>query len=1376
MKKYLAILVLIQLLFLYGNSMPVDSMPRFTVQQLDSRNGLSNSCADYIFKDSDDLLWIATWDGLNIYDGSSFHVFNYKKDESGHIGSGVIKKIMEDSHKRIWITTNQGFSRYDKKSGRFFNYFYDQNHISKSVEMPLMAIDGEEVYVFGKDGSKDMTVYRYNELKDTFEKAGRLPGEAAYQVLFDDDHRLWIYRNTGLIGYSEFKEGIPGQYRNFFVPEFVSGIFFTNGQLFYTTSSNQLYEISTSLQEQRPLVNLPLPVRDIIKYDNYYLIASNTKGYMVYDAAFRPSALPLSYSTNADLQTMQIKSLVTGSDKIIWLATDGNGIVKVAPYKRYFELVKPDHTLFTTAVRAFCEVENELWVGTKGNGIITMPYVKGQLEHTRKHSFKGDLIGNSSVYAIVKGRAENVIYIGSDGLGITIYDLEDKKFIQWKDIAGTEDLPLLEFTYAIYEDEDGSLWLGSNGYGMAHVRIEKSREGRWSLTYFKHYLSDGTENGPSGNSVFAIVPGSNNQLWIACRDGGGLNVFDKSAGTFRNFKAFNYSGGISHNDVLSLYRDKQGVLWIGTSYGLNYIEESALSDNEPVFTRFTTAEGLPSNTIHAIIADSNNDIWVSTNNGLARINKEDQSIVRFKETDGLQGNEFSDGSVFRNSNGEVFFGGIFGFNYFIPENIHYTAERPKLLITGLKPGMQTGAENSLQILNAGEHDEESMRFTLSRSENFLSLYVKAISYTKSDKCIYAYYLNGYDKEWNTLSAEGKIEYGNLPPGEYTLQLRWSDGESGWLPVTDVFQLTVKQYAWLTWPAFAAYFLMGGVLIYIVGKYRRNKMEMRHKLDMEHLLRRKEDEMHQEKLNFFTNIAHELQTPLTLISAASEQTLEGSASQLNKETGDHYLSLIHSQSARLTYLLQQLMEFSKSDSIHHTTSYSALNISNYLQNLFDLFAPLGERKRLMMTADIIPDLQVYTDKDKLEKIVFNLLSNAFKHTPRGEEVRLLLQLSEDDKYFVLEISNTGCTLSNTEMNRIFDRFFTADAARNNASNTGIGLSFARQLTTLLGGAIEARLEGDRIIFKVSLPAQRVIGQNEEIGENGTQAEWPSTLVRAILADRNTGAFNMSITEHNKIALIESLNSKKKSILVVEDEDAIRRLLKDVLSERYNVFEAGTGTDAIWMMQKVQPDLVISDVLMPDMDGLTLCAKVKNTPETCHIPFIILSARGTNEQQYEGYEAGADAYIPKPFNTAHVLLRVRKLLEYRQQLLEVFQQKDFVKSDAIPEGSDREFITHVVSIVDEHLSDTEFTPAELEKKLQMSKMTLYRRIKSLTNMSPGEFIRQHRIRKAASLLQQTDYSVSEIFYQTGFNNQSYFFREFRKLYQCSPNEYRAKQRIN
>ena len=705
----------------------------------------------------------------------------------------------------------------------------------------------------------------------------------------------------------------------------------------------------------------------------------------------------------------------------------------------------------------------------------------------------------------------------------------------------------------------------------------------------------------------------------------------------------------------------------------------------------------------------------------------------------------------------MYFGGIYGFNYFVPGNIQERRVYPNLLISGLQLAGKTN-ENGLQVLKPGQYNGAT--YTLPRRDNFFELQGKAVSFLHAEKCEYAWLLEGYDKSWQYTGGNGRIAYSNVPPGQYTLKVKWSNGEGVWTPPSVLLTLTIQQYFWLTWPAFGLYLLLlvaAGTAFWL---YRKNKLEMKHQLEMEHLLRKKEEEVHEEQLRFFTNIAHELQTPLTLIVGAAERSRE--------QPGDTYhQALVHQHASRLTYLVQQLLEFRRAEAGFLENYYAPLNISALLENIAALFKPMCQQKALQFQTAIAPAMMAGMDKDKLEKILFNLLSNACKYTNRDQSI--IFNAQQDKDHLEIYVYNSGAHIPAAQLENLFTRFFTTSAPTQEKFGTGIGLAFTQQMVLLLHGSIHAANENDGVAFYVRLPLK----------EEGSVLEAPANPAPSYLLQSITAPLSLSGTpaiDPNKLSRIQSLQEAgKKSILLVEDEYAIRQLLKDQLSGQYIIYEANNGSEALELIRQTLPDLIISDIMMPDMNGLELCHKIKHAASTCHIPFIILSARGTLDQQTEGYEAGADAYLPKPFYASHLQVRVRKLLEYRERLHEIFkrdhplgQLEDTEMADA-----DKQFLQELVRVIEEHIDEEGLNAAILEKQLLLSKMQLYRKLKTISNMTPAEFIRYIRLKQAAQLLIKTQLTVAEIFYKTGFNNQSYFFREFKKMYQCSPNEYREQQ---
>ena len=977
------------------------------------------------------------------------------------------------------------------------------------------------------------------------------------------------------------------------------------------------------------------------------------------------------------------------------------------------------------------------------------------------------------MYVLKKGNDE-LIYIGTDAKGIGVYDLKSKQFNKWSDIKGYAKYAEFGSVYAIKQDPDNSLWLGTSGYGLIHLKINRDKSGKLSLVFLERFTFKNNNTGPANDIIYALADGDKDHLWIGCRYGG-LSLLDKTTLVFKTFKAFTYQGSLSNNDVLSLFKDSRSRIWIGTSYGLNRIDNADASKEYPLFQKLTTDNGLPNNTIHAIEEDSAGQIWVSTNKGLAKVNQDDLKVSYYQQVDGLQSNEFCDGAAWKDQQGNLFFGGTYGFNHFLPQNIRKSGWQPNLLLSGILIGGKNIAGDGFTVLNPD--NKKTLDFSINRNDNFFELDLKSVSFLNAEKCEYAYYLDGYDKGWHYAGANGKIIYSNISPGDYALKIKWSNGDGIWTSEMPLLNLKVKQYFWLTFYAFLVYTSLLSVMVYVFYRYRKNKQEIKHQLAVEHVLREKEEEIHQNRLGFFTNIAHELQTPLTLIMGSAERFLDKTISPKEQKQKPYFLSLIHQQASRLTYLVHQLLEFRKVEAGFFKNQFSYLNISELLQNLAEPFIPLSEQNKMEYELNILPEMLGWIDKDKLEKIIFNLLSNAFKHSGKNEQVVFSAYENKNKKELEITVVNSGVRLPQEKLDQLFDKFYVVSANITDSEKfgTGIGLAFTRQLVTLLNGRIHASSENDRITFKVCLPLVTDHPEGMATETTHTISDKPSYLYQTITSYAEQ-VQPISALENNKQAIIENLQgNKRKSILIVEDDPDIRFLLKDLLHEEYNVYEAADGRKALELIEKVVPDLVICDVMMPNMNGLELCNKMKNAPATCQVPFIILSARGSEDHHMEGYEVGADAYIAKPFHTAHLRLRVRKLLEYRQRLLDIFKNdrtsEMLVESDLA--SGDKEFLTKLVREIEEHLNESEFGAVFLEKAFTMSKMQLYRKLKTMTGMTPGEFIKHIRLKQAANLLASTSLNVTEIFYRTGFNNQSYFFREFRKRYGCAPNEYREQQ---
>jgi len=1352
---------------------------QYNYKQLDNSYGLSNSCINDIYQDSDNLIWFATWDGLNYYDGNNIHVFNYEKTDlnKNSISSNVIYQVTGDKQRNIWIGTVEGVSKFNKNTGNFSNYMYSHNK-AISNGYTLAVNSNNEVYAARASTSQ---LLHYDARKDAFVNVSvALPaGSMITKIMFDARGNLWLLCSDGYL--QAFRQTANGFVKlgGASSANSVDNIFNCNDQLFFSTKTDELYRVDNS-GKQKVLV-LPHEVREISYFKNHYIFAWSSKGIGEYDNNFK--ALNVLQSTIPVLQNVRVTSLMSNNNNLLWIGTDGNGVIKVNNKENYFGIVKQQANgeAFHIPVRAFCEINDELWIGTKGNGIITLKnWNKNNVSFSGVKSFHTNIeLLDNCVYSIEKGK-DGLVYIGSDAPGVTLYNLKTQKFIKWSDIKGTQAYPSFGSVHCILYDRDSSVWLGLNDDGLIHFKLLSDKDGSARIKYLHQYTYNNNNpdnvNSPGNNVIYSLANGNDDRLWIGCRYGG-LSLFNKKTGKFKTLKAFSYDGSLSNNDILSLYLDQKQRLWVGTSFGLNWLNErDAVASPNPQFKKLYVDNGLPNNTIHAINEDNTGNIWISTNKGLAKINPSTLKIVQYKESDGLQSDEFSDNAVWKNSAGMLFFGGIYGFNYFLPENIHINNDQPCILLSNLQFAGNNSVERGLIVLTKNGA-VSNQHFTLQPNEDYFELNIDPITYTDAQKCQYAYNLDGDDKAWHYMENHDKIIYNKLPPGNYTLRIKWSNGEGAWTPGIAAFTITVKQYFWLTPLAFLLYALILAGAAYMYLRYKKNKFVMSQELKMEHLLREKDEELHQEQLNFFTNIAHELQTPLTLILGSLERYLFKNKQVEAKQQGGNFLSIIKQEASRLHYLVQQLLEFRKAEAGRLTNNFSYINISGLLANIAGLFTALVDEKQLDFTWQIEPEIELWTDKDKIEKIVFNLLSNAFKYTDNHQYIILSVnQLKEKGKLEIV-VANSGCKLTEAETGRLFDKFFVIDGKQNNKSSTGIGLAFTQQIVKLLDGEITVKCENDWISFNVLLPLDFVPEQSQPLSDCAEKTDNASYLVSSM----TTGKEHISllpIADNNKKSLIKSFEQEnKKSILIVEDDQLIRYLLKDILQETYILYEAGTGIEALEVIKRSSPDLIISDIMMPDMDGLELCNIIKNTTETCHIPFVILTARTAVEQKTEGYNSGADAYIPKPFQTEHLLVRVHKLLEYRDKMHKIFSaDNNLITAGANHDldENDKSFIKKVTRVIEENM-ENELDGEFLEKALSMSKIQLYRKIKTFSDMTPTELIRHIRLQKASALLKSTDLTVSEIFYRTGFNNKTYFFREFKKMFNTSPNDYRHFHRL-
>ena len=1337
----------------------------YSTEQLDNTNGLSNSSINVIFQDSENLLWIGTWDGLNRYDGTNFKIFRPELNNENSLSNQVILKIDEDNTGKIWILTIHGINQYDKKTDTFKRYFFSRKDIPPLSESEFnIALDSsKKVFCAAKnwgigyfDGNRFQVIKSVNIIKKAIKKM-QFTHTGELLVLFENnDLYALAIKNT------------PNEKKVISKIKLIS----KNIQSFEEISKQKILVVSlTGNSSFYSLTNgkvSDIPIKHIDK-----IIGNTTENIIVSGKSehflINKNGDLINYDWLKQLRNHKITTLIQGNENILWAGTDGDGIFKISSVKKSFNLISKLQVpeLDGAIVRTFLELEDHsFWVGTKGKGLFKFPsdfYLNSKAPLQYQNYNESNSVIDNAIFSLCKGQ-NGLIFIGTDGNGITVFNSAKSELITWKEIIGNENCSFFKSVYSIYQDEEGFIWVGTNGYGMFRFKIEKSGE-HLKVTDFRKYIANtNKKNTLSSNIVFSIIPKNKNQLWIGTRLGG-LNLFDKKTEQFSTYKNIeNDLKSLSSNDILCLFTDAQNKLWIGTSFGLNVLEKLK-SNEKAVFKNFTVKDGLPNNTIHGIVSDNNN-LWLSTNFGLSKFNLNQLKFTNYTKNEGLQNNEFADGAFYKDQNsGFIFMGGIKGFNYFLPAEITESSHIPDLFIDKISGQNQTAPYYQGLVISPNSSTHPSI--VLKHNQNFFDINLSALTYINTENCQYAYQLMNFDKGWNTINNRKTISFTNVPKGNYSLWLKWSNSDGIWSKPVHAADIRIKPIFWQSNLALILYFLLFfGFALFVISYYKK-----RQSLNQNILFRKREKELHENRLTFFTDIAHEFQTPLTLIIGPVQKLSE--AANLS-ERNQKFIQMIQRNSSRLLFLTQQLLEFRKAEYDHLEVTVKQFDLVNLIEQIAELFDEWALNKNIEYNLNIPPVLAGWFDKDKIEKIVFNLMSNAFKYTPVNGKINLNFSIEDkDSKKLNITITNTGKGIPKEELDSVFNPFFLSDISKetdNNMFRTGIGLAYVKKLVTVLRGQIQVSSSlNKQTAFTILLPCSKEDFKDKEL----------DTSISPILISHHL----INILEENpiksegtpnKILSLEELADNRKVILIVEDEKDIHLLLNELLSEKYKLIMAYNGLEAVKIIEDLEPDIIISDVMMPFMDGVELCHKIKNDLKTCHIPFIMLTAKDSIIHRIEGIESGANSYIPKPFYPDHLLVRIQKLLEEKELLSKHFSQDTLTENLAtLPINTEeKDFIKKVIELIRNNIDNENLQSLFIEKELGISNSQLYRKIKQLFGFSPGDLIRTIRLKYAAELLRKNKLTVSEVCYKSGFNNRSYFYREFKKLYDQTPKNYQLK----
>lgn len=1347
---------------------------------------LSNSTVRAIVQDNLGFMWFGTSNGLFRYDGYNILHFKHEPGKENSLSSSLINALIIDHTGAIWIgTQNGGLDKLDMETLVFTHYKHDPqntNSLATNSINSLLEDNKGTLWVALRHGGidqfnpelKTFLHYKHNDLDPK-----SISNDEVAALYNDENKRLWAGTWFGGLNCMSLSEQ-QGIHQNKTFPinfgkdaSNNAAIAFgklKNGDLLIGTQYNGLYVIRGN-QDIVRAETLYSWAKAISKFSILYIKESSdgilylgtTEGLALVN--LKDQSIKL-YTNKYNLQGSGLKdneiySLFEDHTGVIWIGTK-KGLNKLVPKR--FEQYKTDannNELTRNNVLSFVEKDPEtIWIGTWGSGIFQYHLKSNQSIETFSGN-KDQKYGNY-IWSLYKDQ-QNTIWIGTNDKGFYSYNLLTNKFKFYNDLPGLNNLQVTCF----YEDIHHNFWIGT-WEGLLKFNRQTNQ-----CVWFKN--SPGDSNSLSNNFVTAINGNQSGEIWIGTRYEG-LNKLilqpDHTTYQFTSYQSLdNKQDAINNNYISSLFVDAHNELWIGTEGGgLNkYISKS---NN---FSSITEAQGLPNNYIQGISEDKKGNIWISTNNGLAVLKNDSVVTATYSQSDGLQNNSFNPNACYFTSSGFFLFGGANGFNYFNPDNITINTKLVNTIITDFKvfnksfKPFEKADDGNMFLKKSIEYTRD---ITLTYRNNNFSFEFSALDFANPENNNYTYQLTGFDKDWITTTAKRRFAtYTNLNPGNYKFVVKGTNGQGYWNQSATIINVTVKPPFWKTIWALLIYATSLMLLLLLIRKIALDRANLRHSIELANLERDKDNEINQIKVNFFTNISHEFRTPLTLIIAPLEEMLS-KRSMIKDDIGDK-INIMYKNANRLLRLIDQLMDFRKAETKKLTLEIEHTDIIAYLTDVADDFYSLGiQYNKHFNVSSESESFYGWIDKEKVEKIVFNLLSNAFKYTQPGGNITLNIRIHHTDSipghllnnstgnYLNLKVIDTGIGIKENELEKIFEPFYRSDHQKmNHQTGTGIGLSLVKEFITLHNGTIKVESVVDHgSCFTVELPLDKESYSSEHFLEEK-------------LIDVQFSKFDDGVPEREVNDL--QVAGKQDILLIIEDNDDVRNYLRDSFKANYRIVQAHDGKEGIQMAFKYIPDLIICDIMMPEMNGVEATTHLKSDIRTSHIPVIMLTARTSMEHQLEGLEVGADSYITKPFNIRHLETSVRKLIETRKKLRERFSNDISINpSDLKVSSMDETFLQKAIDLTYKHLDDENFSIEQFGSEIFLSRSQLHRKITALTNQTPSEFVRTIRLKRAAQLLIANKLTIAEIAYQTGFNSPAYFTKCFKAYFAMVPTDYILK----
>ena len=1317
------------LTFAQGNSYAFDYFSQ--------ENGLSNNQVHCIFQDRKGFMWFGTTQGASRFDGYRFTVFENSPEDSTSLKGNLVRVIFENHEGKLFVgTENGGLNLFDREQ-ECFSPLFDRhpelqleqasaNTIAEDREGRLWIGSDRCLLLLHPDGRLEKARPREADRSKPFK------GNFVRVAVFDHSGKLWMGTNNGIF----ILDPAANVVKPFTLP-------------FGINQNQEIWELLAGA-------------------DGKIWIGTYASGIFIAD----PTTGELRH-VNPDpsnFRSSTVRTISCDQQGNYWIGTRG-GLYLFHPEKgvinSWFHDERDSQSLAHNSIlRVFHDNRGDTWIGTR-SGINLMIHNKQVFRQYRSLPFDNHYLNNNEVYCFWIDKQKK-IWVGTEDGGVNILDPVSGTFEYLQRRPNDPNSLSVNCIKALMPDNRGNLWIGTFLGGIDVLNLTTRK-----ITHYRH--DPANPKSISDDRIWAFLSDSRQNIWIATSLG--VDRFDPATGTFQHYPQL-----AGNEQVNWISEDSDGDIWMGTKeriiiynpetekiirypeYSRAFTEDSRkrvwittlnrgvalYSKEKGALKYYREKDGLANNQTLGILEDNNRNLWVSTSNGLSCFNPETGFFRSFSRKDGLQNDQFCYGAAYKSPTGELLFGGISGFNIFNPLDIKANNQAAPIVLTDLKIFNKSieisRHKGSILPKSISETDE----ITLPYSQKVFTVEFAALDFGNNEKNLYSYYLEGFDKEWNEPGTSRTATYTNLDPGQYVLRIKSVIPGIPDAGNERTLRITVLPPFWKTWLFKVLLLAVISLLIFTLIKFFINREKLKNELIFERMKARKLHELDMLKLSFFTNISHEIRTPLTLILGPLEKLM---TNRIPPEEIPAHLEIINRNAQQLNRLINQILDFRKLETSSLKLEFSRGDLVSFVSGVVSSFENYAREKEINLHFNALtPKILALFDPDKLEKILNNLISNALKFTGTGGLVNVNLSLvfdtpeggsgSQPDQRFVeITVKDTGTGISQADFDRIFQRFFQSGEERRQPGS-GIGLALVKELVKLHDGKVFVSSEPDKgSLFTVRLPYL------EAVSEETAPAD-----------------------EENQPADGVSESFRSKIMLLAEDNADVRYFIRSHFSSAFQILEARNGQEGWDIATKTIPDVIISDILMPEMDGLELCRRVKNDERTSHIPVILLTALTSKEQELEGLSFGADDYITKPFDLAILQTKVENLLSVRQSLKQkytgelVLQPKNILISPP-----DERFLQRAIEAVEKNIADSDLDIERFAAEVGVSRMQLYRKLNALTDMTVKEFIRSIRLKRAAQLLLQKNLTVSEIAFSVGFKDVSHFRKCFRQEFGMSATQY-------